>query len=179
MNKKTIMIIAACLLVAAGGGFWLWSRKKKRAKGTEPEPEKITSLSQIDLSQGRHVDKIGDITKPPAGIDLAPDTVEVVEEGDKAEIVETKEDREGKDVIVLDNGTEITKPDGVQLLSDGTLVLGTLERGIRVPQSLISRYSHLIPESAYDVDQLYYPTFDTHAEMVLYRSANSHKRVGM
>lgn len=180
MNKKTIIIIVACLVVAAGGGFFLWSRSKKKKNsgaGTtqgELTPESVGKIGEV--LQHKSVPKISDVVRPPAGIDLAPKDVEVVESGEQAEIVEEGTDTD-KETIVLDNGTEITKPDGIQTLSDGTLVLGTLERGIRMPQSLIAKYSAQIPEAMYDVDDLYYPQFDTLAERSLYMQANSHKQV--
>lgn len=187
MNRNTIIIIVVCLIVA-GGGFWLWKKKKDKKAKDEGKTNggNATTGSSTTTDSGESPALSDSNPNPSSGNDGQGNSTP-----DSSPAANTSNDEQGDSPPPSSSGGNIVAP-GLEpepapvinaqgkytVMDNGYVILGSLEKGIRVPPSL-KQYIPQIPASAYDQHNLYYPVMQVPEEEQLYVRSNRHKQTGM
>lgn len=176
MNRNTVIIIVVCL-IAAGGGFWLWKKKKDKAKddgnantGSSTSGE---SPALTDSNPNANSGNDGQGSSTPDSSPAANTSND--EQGDSP----PPSSSSGGNIVAPGLEPEpapvINAQGKYTVMDNGYVILGSLEKGIRVPPNLRD-YIPQIPANVYDQPQLYYPSFSNAQELELYKSTNEHKQ---
>ncbi|MEM6696756.1 MAG: hypothetical protein AAF599_00065 [Bacteroidota bacterium] len=154
MSRQGIIITAVVLVVLSVGGvgFAYWRKKKKQDDSESKDSNENNATGNTGSTSTGATVPTGSDGSEGSGGQGETGEIEVEQQSDSGPLPNT---------ILLDSGV---------------LVMGTLEKGIRVPKVLQSKeLLESIPVEEYNADMLYYPPKLNSDGLNLYVPLNQHK----